>query len=441
MHVVHCVDAEGPLYESIDAKFDRLENMLGITGIERTKENFEKLMSGAIDVGNKKDLVKQVFSSHLSQYMDSWDKLDRMLSQVMSKAFRNKVTDSLGGEYVYSWFCIDHVGYDVNPRRRTQGYHAIFDHYRYLLGQQQGVGDGLHWHFHPMSTYREAHRCGNSLINSPHVFETLARRIIERCWFPSCVRAGFAAERPDTHWFFEQFIPFDFSNTSTEDSAELEMQSDLARGRFCDWRLAPKSWSVYHPSHDNYQKEGGCRRWIARALNVLNRFASINAYEVEKAFIRAQRGKPTILAITSHDYRDLGTEVDYFRSLLLAVQDKYPDVKFKFCDAREAIRAVAYGHINDPPLELKVQLHRDSGGKPHFLTIDTLAGQVFGPQPFLAIKTKSQRVIHDNLDFGTDSKSWSYVFDVETILPDDLSAVGVGANDKYGNTFVDVIWT
>jgi hypothetical protein len=428
------------LYEDLDTKFERLENIFGIFQIEHTQENFEGICRGELDLGGKEALVKQTFSSHLSTYMDTWDKLDGMLSRAMSETFRTMVADSFGRPYVYSWFCVDHVGYVDNPRRRTLGYHAIFDHYRELLKRQGETRDGLHWHFHPMSTYQEAHRCATSLINSPHVFETLARRIIERRWFPSCCRSGFQTERPDIHWFLEQYIPFDFSNTSVEDVSELEAQADLAHGRFGDWRLAPKGWSVYHPSHDNYQLSGHCRRWIGRALNVLNRFANINVYEVEKAFVQAEEGRPTLLCVASHDFRDLTTEVDYFRSLLVKVQAKYPEVKFRFCEAHEAFRRVVYGYQAEaaPALELSLNLHRDAQGKPLSLTIDTLRGKVFGPQPFLAIKTRSRRFIHDNLDFSTDLKSWRYAFDAETVLPDDLAAVGIGANDEYGNTFVNV---
>lgn len=439
VHVVHCVDAEGPLYESLDAKFDRLENVFGVSGIQRSEENFAKLCRGEINLGGKEDLVRLAFSGHMTRFIDTWDKLGDMLTRAMSETFRNKVRDSFGGPYVYNWFCLDYVDYDVNPRRRAMGYHVIFDHYRDLLQRLGGSRDGLHWHFHPMSVYREAHRCGSSLLNSPHVFETLVRRIIERHWFPSCVRAGFETERPDIHWFLEQYIPFDFSNMAVENSSELDAQADLAHGRFADWRLAPKDWSVYRPSHDNYQVAGQCRRFIARALNVINRFASINDREVEKAFAMADAGKPTLLGVVSHDYRDLVTEVDWFRNLLVKVQLSYPSVKFKFCEAREALRAVAYGTTDVPPLELKLELHRDSNGKPRVFTVETVRGEVFGPQPFLAIKMRSQRFLHDNLDFSTDLKSWRYVFDVESVLPEDLAAVGVGACDKYGNTFVDVI--
>ena len=118
---------------------------------------------------------------------------------------------------------------------------------------------------------------------------------------------------------------------------------------------------------------------------------------------------------------------------------KFPEVKFKFCEAREAFLAVAYEEVPALPLELEVKLHRESNRKVAVLTIDTVQGEVFGPQPFLAIKTASQRFIHDNLDCSVDLRSWRYVFDVESILPEDLAAVGVGATDRYGNTFVKIV--
>lgn len=439
VYVIHCVDTEGPLYESLDAKFERLEVILGVTGIKKTQDNFDKVCRAEIKIPGKEELVKKIFSPHLLNYMDTWDKLAEMLENATSESFRKKITDSFGGPYVYSWFCLDLVGYDTNPRRRAFGFHTIFDFYKAFLESHNEQRDGMHWHFHPMPTYHEAHRSGISLLNSPHIIESLTRRIIERHWFPSCVRCGFQTERPDIHWFLEQYIPFDFTNTSLEDYSELKDQNDISEGRFADWRIAPRDWSVYHPSYDNYQIPGNCRRLIARALNVLNRFGNINVSEIEKAFVQAKEGKPTLLAIASHDFRDLTEEIDYFRQLLMEVKKKYPEIKFKFCDAWEAIRAVAYGDNIKSEFKLKLKLERDSYGRPRVLNIDTLKGEVFGPQPFLAIKTRSQRFIHDNLDFSRDLKSWRYVFDADSVLPDDVACVGIGANDQYGNTFVEVI--
>lgn len=438
VHVVHCVDAEGPLYESLQAKFERLYNIFGIR-VESTAANLDLLLQKKLDLCGKEDMVREVFSSHLNDYMDSWPRVETMLAKATSAQFRTLSTDSFGGGYVYNWFCLDHVDYAENPRRRTMGYHAIFDFYQEMVEAQGGL-DGLYWHFHPMSTYHQAHRCATSLLNSPQIWQTLARRVIERRWFPCCARAGFQTERPDIHWFLEQYVPFDFSNTAVEDDSELEAQADLAQGRFGDWRLAPKDWGVYHPDHDYYQLPGQCRRVIARALNVLNRFANLNQYEVDKAFAQASQGLPTLLAVASHDFRDLSREAEYLRSLLAEAARRHSGVGFKFCKAKDAMQAVALnGSMPAEPLALGLELVRDAQGKPLHLVVSTQRGRVFGPQPFLAIKTRSQRFIHDNLDFSTDLKTWRYVFDVETVLSEDVAAVGVGACDAWGNTAVEVL--
>src|SRR3989442_744610 len=334
VYVVHAVDTEGPLYESLAAKFERLRETFAVQHeIEPTWENFRKLQRGDIPLDGKEAFIASAFSLHLVDYNDTWEKLDRMLFKIMSPDFRNKLPDSFGGGWVYNWHCMDHVGYEVNPRRRDIGYHNIFDHYRDMIERTGSDHDGLHWHFHPMSTYREAHRCATSYVNSPHLYESLCRRIIERRWFPAVFRAGFQAERPDSHLFLEQWIPFDLSNMAKRDDAELlEMQADLKDGK-----------------------------------------------------------------------------------------------------AVQACRTVVYGSdARYEPLQLSVELRRESGRLG--LVVDTVAGQVFGPQPFLAIKTRSQRFIHDNFDFDTSRQRWFYAFDCETVLPDDIAEIGVPANDRYGYT-------
>ncbi len=445
VYVVHAVDTEGPLYVDLEAKFETLEELLGVGGLEHTQENLDAILSGDVDFGEKTNIARAVMSSHRNNYMDSWEKLGGMLDVAMSPEVRCNILDSAGRGYVFNWFCLDHIGYEVNPRRREIGFHKVHDYYAARIEAQESTRedrwqkDGLHWHFHPMSTYKEAHRCATSVLNSPHIIETLARRILERCYFPSSVRCGFQTERPDTHWFLEQYIPFDFTNTATEDSSELEVMSDLAGGRFGDWRRAPADWQVYQPSHDDYQVQGSCRRYIARALNILSRFANINEHEVEKAFARADEGMPTLLAIATHDYRDLKPEMEALTDLLVTISKRYPSVRFEFSEARDAMRSVAHSGSTPEPFELEIVPNFNSDGVLQGIKIATLSGQVFGPQPFLAIETRAGRLIHDNLDLGITPGQWHYVFDHETVLPEDCAAVGVGAADRFGNTSVKVI--
>lgn len=438
--IVHSIDTEGPLYESLGAKFERLKDLYGLTDIEPTAANLHRLQRGEIDLGGLEKQVALTLSGHLTNYNDTWDKIDAMLERVMDPAFRSKVPDSFGGGWVYNWFCLDHVGYDYNPRRRDIGYHNIFDHYRGMIERTGSHQDGLHWHFHPMSIYREAHRCATSYLNSPELCQILCRKIIERRWFPAAFRAGFQTERPDSHWFLEQWIPFDISNMAVDDPTEFDRAIDFRKGRSGDWRLAPSDWSMYQPSHDNYQLPGNCRRWIARALNVMSRIASIDQREMDKAFARASSGKPTVVGVAGHDYRDLGKEVEFLRELILESSRRYPDVKFKYCDAVEAFRAVVCPEWTPrPTLELDVVLRENPPDDVPHLEVIARSGKVFGPQPFLAIETRGRRFIHDNFDFATSPGRWYYAFHADTLPLSDISRIGVAANDCYGNTIVKTL--
>lgn len=436
VNLVHAIDTEGPLYENIQAKFIRLKDLFGITHIEAINENLEKLKRGEIPLDGRETDVMRILNGHLANYNDTWDKVDAMLDRIMTPEFRSRVPDSFGNGWVYNWHCLDHVGFEYNPRRRDMGYHNIYDHYIEVLRQKKENRDGIHWHFHPMSTYRDAHRCATSFVNSPELYQILCRRVIERDWFPTVFRAGFQTERPDSNWFLEQWIPFDISNMAIDDPSEYDRTLDFKNGRSGDWRMAPADWSVYHPSHDNYQVPGNCRRLIGRALNVLNRIASVNQAEMDKAFARADQGLPTLVGFASHDFRDLGTEVDHLRELIVNAAAKYPEVKFRYCEGVEAFRHIiaAKEDISGvEPLDMDLIFHPESEEDVANIEVVCRRGKVFGPQPFLAIKTKSRRYIHDNFDFSTTGDRWFYAFHGDTLPLEDVVEIGVAANDRLGN--------
>ena len=160
--------------------------------------------------------------------------------------------------------------------------------------------------------------------------------------------------------------------------------------------------------------------------------------ETLKAFQRASEGKPAVMGITNHDFRDMENEVTFARKRIVEASRKYPEVKFKFCEAKEAFRCAVYGAA-DSPKPVKLDISVEDGRDRKVLHIETVQGKVFGPQPFLAVKTKSGRFIHDNLDFDTSLTKWSYTFDYDSIRKEDIDTIGIATNDKYGNTFVRVI--
>jgi len=116
------------------------------------------------------------------------------------------------------------------------------------------------------------------------------------------------------------------------------------------------------------------------------------------------------------------------RGMLALAKRQFPNVAFQFCEAREAVRsALGLKEKTPPHLNLKMQNNR--------LRI-TSDSPIFGPQPFLAIKTMDGHYYHDNLDFQKPFREWSYVFDAQTFLTSMIEKVGVGACDKTGNVSV-----
>ena len=437
--VVHAIDTEGPLFEDIKSKFSRINEIVGKINLKPTKENFEKLLNGKIKLPKKKfDKITEIFSSHLSSYNEDWTQIGKMVENLMSKKFRKRYSNK-NNCWKFTWYCLDHLNFDYNPRRRTLGHHSIFDYYNSII-KNYNYGDDIQWHFHPSTTHNDAHYCSTSYFRTPLIFDILTRKIIERNFFPSSFRAGFQTERPDSHWFLEQWIPFDISNMSIKNKNHFNRYLDFKNGRGGNWRNAPNDWSVYHPSHDDYQKIGNCRRWIGRALNIMNRIASISQNEVDKAFAKAAKdNSPVLLGLASHDFRNIETEVKYANQLIKNAASKYKNVSYEFCNVDDGFRKVLWPKgTKEKKLKLKIKFKKESKNDFPNLIIEAKQGKVFGPQPFFAIKTKTRNFIFDNLDFISENK-WGYAFYENTLMKNEIDEIAVAANDKYGNTSIDKI--
>ncbi len=436
VYVVHAIDTEGPLYESVDATFARLKSIFGID-LEPSRKTLRQLQAGEIDLDGLESAVQRVVASHLLNYNDTWDKVDGMLRDALGEKFRTRIPDSRGRGWVFNWFCVDHIDYDVNPRRRDIGYHNIFDHYRSILKETDSAEDGIHFHYHPHPHNRNAHHCATHWwAASDSLYQILTRRVIDRLWFPAANRPGFHVLRPDSHWFLEQYIPFDFSNQAMEASALDKSQSGLSDGRFGDWRRAPSTWEPYHPAHDDYQVQGSCRRWIARCLNIGTRYLLLTEREVRQAFEEAREGKPVVLAFTNHDFRDIRPDVEETRALIARVASDYPEVSFAYSEAVEAMQSALQLPAQRPcELDLELEAINDSA---HVIKVASTT-PTFGPQPWLAIKTVDGSYYHDNFDIDLPFHRWQYVLDEQTFPLRAVEAIGVAANNSSGTTTVTLL--
>jgi len=428
VHVVHCIDTEGPLSESLTNTFDRLKNIYGIK-LKPTAENLRKIQLKKIDFNGLEDEIAMVFNKNLLNYNNNWLKLTGMLKKITSKKFRNNFLDSFSNGWKYNWFIMDHYGFENNPRKRTLGIHKIWNEYEKFYKKIK-IKDNFYFHHHPLSFSKSANHCSTHYFNNQSIiYEILNRKLIDKLWFPSVYRPGFHTIRPDSNWFLEQFIPFDYSNQSVIDNNQ-STSNDLSNGRFGDWRRAVKTWSPYNPSHDDYQRPGKCRRYTARCLNIGTRHKILKINDVEQAFYEASKGKPVILSFTNHDYRDMENDIRYVYEIIKKVSQKYKKIRFKWCDARDAMRSSlrlkkvknkVYQSITDKTFTLEFQ-------KP-----------IFGPQPYLAFKTKKGQYFHDNFDIQKPFYKWTYYFDEHTMNIDKISDFRWAANDKFGSTYIGSI--
>lgn len=419
LYIVHCIDTEGPLNELPEATVEQVNKIFGLK-LTPSKQTLERLQSGELDLGQLKDAVAAITSPQRLAYNRDWRDVDSMLDEAMSEEFRCRTPDDLGNGWIYSWHCVDHLGLRENPRRKPYGYGEVFHHYR----RRAGSGDEVNWHFHPLSLTRDALSGATSYLNSWDILSyVLCRRVLDDAWFPVVNRPGFHSERPDSHAFLEQWIPFDYANQFHEEVDTTQL--DLQNGRFGDWSRAPATWAGYNPHHDDYQQPGQCRRWIFRCLNVGTRLRLLNSNHIRQAFTEARDDGSAILAFADHDYRDLLPDVLAVQKLLAMVKPDFPDVSIRYAGAEEAARR-HLGVQENPALSLSLE-YEDG-----HLIVRRKAGELFGPQPFLALKTRQGEYFHDNLDMIEPGNIWRYVLDQQTLEPNVLTAAGVGSAGRFG---------
>lgn len=438
VYICHHIDTEGPLYESIEELFKRVKFVTGIN-LEPTKDNIIKLQNREIEISDElwKEL-KLIVDPHTINFLGEWGQIDTMLDTIMSSSYRNELLDIEGNGWLYNWHIMDHVGFTgANPRRRDLGYLKIFEYYESKIKATDSYMDVLHWHFHPISFTKDAHIPATSYENSMYdLHQIISRRLIEKEWFPLVNRAGFHTVRFDSSHFLEQWIPFDPSNQAVKDEFQPKLQRDLTNGRFGDWRGAPYDWSIYQPNHRDWRKSGAMNRYVARVLNMNSRHRNITYDELVTAFEKARKGENVYVGITNHDWRDMKREIDDFRILLAKVIEEYSDVPFIFSESKRAFQEILFSseQVQEEAINIKVEL--DS----KHLVVYVQNGETFGPQPYLAIKTKDGQYYHDNFDyFDHSSQNFNYTFDDYTIPLDNIEKIAVATNDKFGNQAIKII--
>ena len=95
LYLVHAIDTEGPLYESLEATFERLEKITGVR-LEPTQANLGRVRRRELELGGREEVASLAVSKELLTYNDTWDKVDAMLSEMLSPEYRERYADPAG---------------------------------------------------------------------------------------------------------------------------------------------------------------------------------------------------------------------------------------------------------------------------------------------------------------------------------------------------------
>ena len=331
--------------------------------------------------------------------------------------------DDYQNSWIYSWFCVSHRDCIENPRDKLLGTHTIFD----LYSELKNKNDDIQFHYHPLPySKNSSHSATGWLFGRSNLITILTERLLDRNWFPTVNRPGFHVTRPDSHWFLEQFIPFDFANQKLNRIEDVDFRDK----QIADWSRAPNTWVPYHPKHDDWQSVGTSKRVIGRCLNVGTRHHLLTESEVQQAFAEVNSGKPAILAFTNHDFRDMTNDIIGTYNLIRHVQTtQYPNIKIKFIKACEAIRV--FKNKKSKPIKIKTKLSLENG----LLEISSSV-KGYSIQPFFCFKSKKGQYYHDNLQIVIPYKKWTYIFDSSNLKVHELEKISLALNSKCGTTTI-----
>jgi hypothetical protein len=264
------------------------------------------------------------------------------VADVMDKAWRGSYRDSFGGIPRITWFILSQEALF----HARGGYGTIvYDSLLKFADEIDRFGDEIGWHYHHadwIDLNRDGKRSWNQLTTYNGSVYTdgtdieIAERslnvlLVERHFFPTVFRAGWAWENNGLSDWLEDIVPFDFS--ANPPNAGNSMLTEPLHNVY-DWTQAPAAYTGYHPSRNDYRKRGTMHRWIFRTI------APNTKREWGRLFNQASIGHNQVFCFTAHTYDDIRDDIDAFLGRLLRLADSL-NVRTKFATASMAAAALA----------------------------------------------------------------------------------------------------
>lgn len=347
--------------------------------------------------------------------------------KVMDAAWRQKIKDSYGQTVKFTWWMmagnIFRQGINVNvPIANTMGLYLMKTHHGNAIRQ---FGDELSLHYHTF-WWTDYNGDGKYYWNQAKTFLeckddfnfTLAQYLLEENTFPVSFRSGWHYMDNDWQNYIDSLLPYSMH----DDYPAKRFVTEEPIDNVFDWSMSSPKFVPFHPSKTNYQLPGTCKGWNLRSKHI----GSVNNTLLTQMFTEANKGNTQVACLWGHLPEDTFlSNIENIDKLAHELQLKYPNVKFRYCSAIEAMQRYLKSIDSLAP---KITFTEKLSGTDVTYSIQ-LDEPIFQKQPFVAVKDIYERFIVIPCK-QTGANLWETT---QSFPKKILAKAGVAVTDTVGN--------
>ncbi len=304
--------------------------------------------------------------------------------KVMDPSFRNQIIDSYGQTLKLTWWIMggNTFRYATNTNVPLNNTMVLYAMKKYHEDMIKRWGDEVTLHYHDW-IWSDFNGDGTYYWNQSTKFSefkedfdlTMAQYLIEENVFPVSFRSGWHYMNNDWQNYIDNIIPFSLH----DDYPNVRQDTVEPLDNIYDWSKSAKEFVPYHPSSLNYQLPGSLMGYDNRSIYM----ASMDTALMTHVFTQAQNGIDQVACIWAHlPESNFLDNISRINQILHQVAAKFPNVKFRYCTAVEAMqRWMKTNDITKPNLSFTSETN---GDKVDFI-IKT-DEKIFQSQPYVVVK-------------------------------------------------------
>ena len=348
--------------------------------------------------------------------------------KVMDPAFRAQFVDSYGQPLKMTWWMMagNIFRYANNKNVPVPNIMTLYLMKKYHGNTVQRNGDELSLHYHTFfwSDYNaDGIWWWNQSLTFMECFDdfnyTLCQFLLEENIFPVSFRSGWHYMDNDWQHYLDELLPYSMHN----DWPNVRVDGIEPLDNTYDWSQAPEEFVPYHPSPENYQIPGDGPGWDVRSTH----FRRLRYHDLmEYIFDQANQGIDQVACIWGHlPETDFLENIEIIDSLAHKMANQYPNVKFRYCTAIEAMQRWQNSADTTAP---ELNIEEIQSGDEIFINIKTNE-PIFQPSPFITVKD----IYEDYFIVHCQSIGVNEWQTTEPLSRNQLAKIGVAVCDTIGN--------